>query len=91
MRGGTRATLRSIAANVRTTRIARGLTQAMLAERVGFEDRFIQYVEAGERNITIDALVRLAEGLGVEPDRLLKSATSESHVRRPGRPRRRHP
>jgi len=72
MRARTKTVLKLIGANVRALRLDRHLTQAQLAERADYEDRFIQYVEAGHRNLTIDSLVALADALEVEPQALIE-------------------
>jgi transcriptional regulator with XRE-family HTH domain len=65
MRSGTPKLLKRIGGNVRALRLKRGFTQAVLAEEAGYDDRFIQYVEAGRRNLTVDSLGALADALGV--------------------------
>ena len=79
--------LGSIAANVRRERERLGLTQEEFAEGAGFVPRFFQRIEAGEVDISISTLVRLAEALGVEAKSLLEPAAYAS--RRPGRPKKR--
>ena len=57
--------MKRIGVNVRALRLKKGFTQAVLAEEAGYDDRFIQYVEAGRRNLTADSLGALADALGV--------------------------
>jgi transcriptional regulator with XRE-family HTH domain len=75
-----RAVVESIGANARRWRERRNLTQAQLAERGGFDIRYYRFIERGRTNLTIEALVRLAGVLGVEPAALLRKAKL-----RPGR------
>ena len=86
MRARTRVVLKAIGANVRALRLERHLTQAALAERADYDDRFIQYVEAGDRTLTIDSLVSLADALGVAPQILIE-ALPDSDGRSAGRRR----
>lgn len=38
--------------------------------------RYWQYIEKGERNLTLDTLVKMAKALGVDPEDLLKHQTN---------------
>jgi transcriptional regulator with XRE-family HTH domain len=76
--------LEAIAANVRRRRARLGLTQEQFSEQAGFNLRFLQSVERGRVNITIETLVRLAVALHVGPAQLLRA--SRLPPPRPGRP-----
>lgn len=56
--------------NVRALRMARGLTQAQLAEAAGVNQATVSKVERGETNITIDKIEAIAAALRVEPVQL---------------------
>ncbi len=43
-----------------------------LADEVGLHFTYVSSVERGERNISLQNIVRLAEGLGVDPGALVK-------------------
>jgi transcriptional regulator with XRE-family HTH domain len=45
-----------------------------LAERAGLSQQMISYVERGMRNPTLDALLRIAEALGIGLDTVLAGA-----------------
>ncbi len=79
------AYLSFIAANTRRWRLRRGLTQEGLAEMADLDLRFIQRIERGNTNLSVSALVALADALGVEPSRLFRAAKLTPP--RPGRPR----
>jgi transcriptional regulator with XRE-family HTH domain len=51
----------------RTQRLQLGLSQMALAERIGLHFTFVSSVERGERNLSLSSLLRLAEGLEVNP------------------------
>lgn len=61
-----------LAANVRRLRQDAGLTLEEASHRAGLHWRHWQKVEAGEVNVTIGSLARLAGALDVEPARLLE-------------------
>jgi transcriptional regulator with XRE-family HTH domain len=78
--------LKSIAANVRRTRLRRGLTQEQLAERSGIEARTVQLLESGHANPTAAVMVMVAVALDIEPGTLFRLARIGE--RPAGRPRR---
>jgi len=51
--------------NVRRLRIAAGLTQAALAERMGVDRAYVSGLELGQRNPTVVTLWHIAQALGV--------------------------
>jgi transcriptional regulator with XRE-family HTH domain len=56
---------------LRTAREAKGLTQAELAQRAGFQPSAIAHFEAGRRTPSLDNFRRLADALAVTLDFLL--------------------
>ena len=56
---------------VRSQRQEMGLSQMALAERIGLHFTFVSEVERGERNLSLSSLLRLAEGLQVDPANLV--------------------
>ena len=77
--------LRFIAANTRSWRLRRGLTQEGLAEMADLDLRFIQRIERGTTNLSISVLIALADALDVNPTLLFRVAKLSPS--RPGRPR----
>ena len=57
---------RIFAENLRRERLSQGLSQERLAERAGLHWTYVSDVERQRRNISIDNLAKLANGLGVE-------------------------
>jgi transcriptional regulator with XRE-family HTH domain len=55
----------TVGERIRALRKAAGLSQERLAERAGLHYTYIGAVERAERNVTLDTLVRIANGLGV--------------------------
>jgi transcriptional regulator with XRE-family HTH domain len=53
----------TVGRRVAELRLARGMTQESFAEATGFYARYIQTIEAGEANLTLDSLARLATAL----------------------------
>jgi transcriptional regulator with XRE-family HTH domain len=52
--------------NLRSARLAHGLSQEELAARAGLHRNYIGSVERNEKNISIDSMERLAIVLGVD-------------------------
>lgn len=63
MRMGNDDVLRNVAANVRRARVNAGISQAALAERAGLSRRTIVNLEAGEANVSLSGLDRIAAAL----------------------------
>lgn len=49
------------------------MTQAQLSQKTGLAVRFIQDIEAGNKQTSITTVFRIADGLDVLPKRLLDS------------------
>lgn len=62
---------RKIATNARELRDGAGLTLEAAAHAAGLHWRHWQKIEAGEVNVTISSLVKVAGALGVDAARLL--------------------
>ena len=63
---------------IREERQKLNLTQAKLAEAVDISDTYMGAIERGERSLTLDTLVRLANRLGVTVDYLLSDSVSNN-------------
>jgi transcriptional regulator with XRE-family HTH domain len=57
---------RMVGRNVQRLRIAAGLSQAGLAERMGVDRAYVSGLELGQRNPTIVTLWHIAKALGVK-------------------------
>jgi transcriptional regulator with XRE-family HTH domain len=79
------STLECIAANVRTHRRQRNLTQDELSKRADLDLRFVQRVERARTNLSVAVLLALADALKVDPTVLFKKAKMEPS--KPGRPK----
>lgn len=60
-----------IGQQVRAVRKSRNLTQAALAERADLSIPYISHIERGRKKVSLDALVRIANGLDMTVDQLL--------------------
>ena len=65
---------RRVGMNLRAYRLAEGVSQEALADRLEFHRTYLGGVERGERNLTLRSLERIADRLGVDPMLLLGSA-----------------
>lgn len=60
--------------NVRTERAKRGWSQAYLATLAGVSRAMISQIERGRQSPTLNVILRIADGFGVMPSRLLDGA-----------------
>ena len=65
---------RRVAHNLARLRMEQRLTFEELGKLSGLHWRHLQKIEAGEVNVTIDTITRLARGLGVDSHELLAKA-----------------
>lgn len=56
----------AVGLQIRQARVARGLTQTALAERLQVSSAYVSRVEAGQANATVGALARIAAALDAE-------------------------
>ncbi len=63
---------RELGERVRAQREAQGLSQEKLAHRCNVHWTFLGQVERGQRNIRLHNLLKIADGLGVDPGELIK-------------------
>ena len=56
---------------VRASRLALNWTQEKLADETGMHPTYIGDAERGERNVSLDNILKLAKALGVQPGELL--------------------
>lgn len=61
-----------IAEKIRKIRTVKKLTQADLAEMTGFAVSHISHLETGRKKVSLEALIRIANALGVTVDQLLE-------------------
>jgi len=57
---------------IRELRLAKGISQEALADEAGVHRTYMGSVERGERNISLENIVRIAKALRVRPHELLK-------------------
>ncbi len=61
---------------IREERLRMNLTQEILAEDVELTTAYIGQIERGERNLTLESLIKVANRLGVTVDYLLSDSIS---------------
>lgn len=64
--------------NVRAARVALRLRQQEFADKAGFNRQYISRVEAGQINLTLDTMRRLAAAVGQDVPSLLRAPETES-------------
>lgn len=57
---------------VRTLRRAKGLSQEALAEASDLDRSYIGGVERGERNISLQNIIKIANGIGISASEIFK-------------------
>lgn len=63
---------------IRERRAALALSQEVFADSIKMHRAYYSKIERGERNVTLQTLARVAQGLGVPPSLLLKEAEAAS-------------
>lgn len=58
---------RAVGRNLRSYRLARGLSQEAFADVLGYHRTYVGGLERGERNLTLVAVERIAERLELDP------------------------
>ena len=64
--------LKELGKVIRIKRRTLGLTQVELAQKSGLDRNYIGMVERGERNPSYLSLQKIAQGLGLTVDRMIK-------------------
>lgn len=69
---------------IRRARERRGVTQTVLAERIGMQRPNLSAIEAGRGNVTEDTLVKVAKALGTDLRALLLEELVGDALAKPG-------
>ena len=67
--------LTAMGRNIRDARSSRKMTQQQLADQAGLDRTYISLVEHGKQNITISAIVNIAEALDIPVNQLIDHNT----------------
>ena len=65
---------------IKALRTAQGMSMAELSRRASMSDRAIRYIEAGEREPSVDAIQKIAAALGVTTDYFMDEATFQQEL-----------
>jgi transcriptional regulator with XRE-family HTH domain len=63
---------------IKELRRAQGLTQEVLAKKLGLDRSYMGFLERGERNPSLEVIIKIAKALGEEPDELLRQSKSSN-------------
>ncbi len=66
---------------VRASRLALDWTQERLADETGMHPTYIGDTERGERNVSLDNILKLSRALGVKPGALLDGLETKVLIR----------
>lgn len=72
-----RRLLRELGDNIRTARLRRGFSMALVAERAGMSRPTLRAVERGEPGVTLGSYANALHGLGLHEDLALVAADDE--------------
>lgn len=70
----------SLSAIIKALRTAQDMSMAELSRRASMSDRAIRYIEAGEREPSVDAIQKIAAALGVTTDYFMDDATFQKEL-----------
>lgn len=65
---------RALGEAMKRARLQRGLSQEAFADVCGLDRSYIGQVERGEKNISLESVLRVANGLNVKPSQLFAAA-----------------
>jgi transcriptional regulator with XRE-family HTH domain len=65
---------RTLGKNLKAYREAEELSQEAFADRLGFHRTYMGGLKRGERNLSLQSVEKIADKLGIEPLRLLRSS-----------------
>ena len=71
--------LKSVGRRIAQTRIGKGYSQAILAEKANISVSHLSNIERGRKSLSAEVLLRIAETLQVSADGLLFTNISEVH------------
>ena len=77
--------LQDVGRRVAELRVERGLTQEQLAELADVTTRYVQSIEGGTENLTLETIAKLANLLKVQAIKLFEPPVTKKP--RPGRPK----
>lgn len=66
-----------VSQNIKVYRAAKGLSQEALSELSGIKRTYVGAIERGEVDLRISTLAKIAQGLGIDPFRLLVAAEKQ--------------
>ena len=64
--------------NLRTVRLARGLSQTALGKKTQLSQAAVSYIESGQHDPKYSTILRIAVCLGVEPEELIGSPSGQA-------------
>ena len=64
---------------IKEERLKLKLTQFQLAEEVDISDSYLSYIERGEKSLSLETLISIANRLGVSVDYLLQESVSPNN------------
>lgn len=72
--------LERVARRISDARRTKGITQEDFAALIGTAPRSYQRMEAGQQNLTLRTIARIASALGLSPEELIAGGAGEARV-----------
>ena len=66
----------ALGAKIRQKRLSNGLSQDVASEKIGMSESFYGHIERGDRKLSVESLVKIAEYLDLSLDFLLMQSKS---------------
>lgn len=71
--------LQSIGENLKKYRMQKHITQDALAEKAGLSKNYISQIELGNKNPSVESLIKIINAIGVSADLILSELIDESY------------
>lgn len=71
--------LQSIGENLKKYRMQKHITQDALAEKAGLSKNYISQIELGNKNPSVESLIKIINAIGVSADLILSELVDESY------------
>ena len=68
----------SLGTNIKAARKKKGFTQAWLSEKIDVSPSYVSYIESGQKSMSLETFVMIANELNVSADELLRDSLANT-------------